>query len=904
LVGLVAPLLIATTAALALGGSIDGWGRQRVRWWPLVVVAIGVQLPMYSSPFRTWPPVVAAGPLLGALTMALVLLVLVRNASGPVRPACLLAALGIGLNLAAMLANGGWMPRAEELAVLLGDGGIRAPAQPDLVATNTLPMGPNTRLTWLSDILPQPSWLPSANLVSVGDLLLSAGAAWWAFLVTLGHKRLPRKPLRLGQLSRTAYRQIRTRQIHTRPLLRDLYIAALTLAAAALFLGAAQYSPSDAWDLQAVLVLAVAAAVAERLAVPLPRGGAVSVATIPHMVAALLLPPWVAMVAAGLGMLADQLVGRTGLRKTLFNVSSVLLTVGATAVVADWLGLQRNTLGRPDQWQQVPAFLVVSAVYYAATNLFVSTIVSISSGTPIQRSLFDNASFAVPAEVGVCGIGALIAVLWVLSPPWVLLILFPAVVSQVTLIYISSSKRKSEQLLHQAHHDLLTGLPNRSRLIMSLEEALAGPNPRSFALLLLDLDRFKEVNDSFGHQSGDRLLREIGPRLRGVLRESDVLARLGGDEFALLLPMTDATGGVVVAEQLLRALEEPFGIDGHAFQIGGSIGIATYPVDGLSPSDLMRRADVAMYAAKRANFGLAVYAPELDVNSLEQVTLYGELRRAIELGELRLHFQPKLDVCTGALSGVEALVRWQHPDRGLVYPDQFIPLAERTGLIRPLGQWVLEAAVRQCRAWEDQGRVVEVAVNLGAYNLDEHGLPNAIAGLLERYAVPAQRLRVEITETTLMRDPDNARRVLDELRASGVRVSIDDFGTGYSSLAYLKRLPADELKIDRSFVQHMAIDAGDTAIVRSVIALGHELGLLVTAEGIEDAASLDRLRAFGCDCAQGYFLARPMDAEALSDGFLERMPSAAPLAAGDALAANQAHGVHDRALADDRAIAA
>ena len=866
MVGLVAPLLISTVAALALGGSIDGWSRQRIQWWPLVLVALGVQLPLYSPPFDTWPVVVAAGPWLGSVTMALVVVMLVRNAVGPVRGACLLAAVGIGLNLVVITANGGWMPRAEELTVLLGDGGIRAANQPDLVASNTAPMRPDTHLAWLGDTFAQPAWLPMANLVSIGDLLLSAGAAWWAFVATLGPDGLLQ--LRLGQVlraSRTASNAFRSRAVW-----RDVYIAAIALAAAALLLAATRYVAADQWDARGVLLLVVAMAVAERLAVPLPRAGAVSVATIPHIVAALLLPPWVAMVAAGAGMLLDQVVGRAGVRKSVFNIASVVLTVGVTALIADWAGLQSTVLGRPDQWQQVPAFLLVSSAYYASTNLLVSAVVSISTGTPIQRSLLENATFAVPAELGVCGIGGLIALLWVLSPPWVLLILFPAVVSQVTLIYISSSKRQAEQLRHQAHHDLLTGLPNRSALMASLEEVLAGLNPQPFALLLLDLDRFKEVNDTFGHQSGDLLLREIGPRLRGVLRESDVLARLGGDEFALLLPVTQATRAVEVGEQLLHALEEPFGLDGHALQIGGSIGIAAYPTDGSSPSDLMRRADVAMYAAKRANLGVAVYAPELDVNSPEQVTLYGELRRAIDGDELRLHFQPKVDVRSGAFAGVEALVRWQHPERGLVYPDQFIPLAERTGLIRPLGQWVLEAAVRQCQAWHDRGLTVEVAVNLGAYNLDDHGLPQAIGGLLERYAVPAQQLRVEITETTLMRDPDNARRVLEELRSTGVRVSIDDFGTGYSSLAYLKRLPADELKIDRSFVRHMAVDAGDAAIVRSVIALGHELGFVVTAEGVEDAASLEWLRTFGCDRAQGYFFARPLEADALAEALSAR----------------------------------
>jgi len=266
-----------------------------------------------------------------------------------------------------------------------------------------------------------------------------------------------------------------------------------------------------------------------------------------------------------------------------------------------------------------------------------------------------------------------------------------------------------------------------------------------------------------------------------------------------------------------------------------------------------------MYAAKRGNLGVSVYTLGLDDNSLGQVSLYGELRQAIEHAELRLHFQPKFEIGTGALADVEALVRWQHGERGLLAPDHFIPLAERTGLIKPLGRWVLEAAVRQSRTWQDLGLEVEVAVNLTTADLQDPDLPHTILELLDRWSVPPQRLRIEITETTLMFDPEHARRVLDRLRNAGIHVSIDDFGTGYSSLAYLKRLPADELQIDKSFVQQIATDPSDAAIVRSVVALGHELGLTVTAEGVEHLVTLNRLRAFGCDKAQGYLLGRPME---------------------------------------------
>jgi diguanylate cyclase (GGDEF)-like protein len=663
---------------------------------------------------------------------------------------------------------------------------------------------------------------------------------------------------------------------------RDVYIGGLTVGAGAALWFALTHPTADSWSAPGVLALIATMVIAERLEVPLPRSGAVSIATIPHMMAVLLLPPWLSISASAIGMLVDQGIGRTGLRRTIFNTASVMLTVGISSQLADWVELDTNHLGRPDQWLQVPAFLVVSAAYYTITNVLVSTVASLSSGTPIRQTLFDNAIFAVPAELAMCGIGGLIALLWIVCPPWAPIILFPTAISQVALTYISRSQRAAEQLRHQARHDILTGLPNRASLMLRLEDLLGSRSPWPFALLLIDLDRFKEVNDTFGHQAGDLLLREIGPRLTSALKDTALLARLGGDEFAVLLPSIDAMGAVAAAKRLLRTLDGGFAVDGHMVYVGGSIGIATYPADGSTALDLLRCADVAMYAAKRGNLGVSVYTLELDENNPSQVSLYGELRQAIEHADLRLHFQPKFEVGSGALAGVEALVRWQHGERGLLAPCDFIPLAERTGLIKPLGRWVLQSAVRQARVWHDSGLDVEVAVNLTTADLQDPNLAETILELLGRWSVPPQRLRIEITETTLMADAEHARRVLEQLRNVGIHVSIDDFGTGYSSLAYLKRLPADELKIDKSFVQQVATDAGDAAIVRSVVALGHELGLAVTAEGVERPATLDRLRAFGCDKAQGYLLGKPMEPDSLLEfarGLSARVPVVLPFPA-------------------------
>ncbi len=386
---------------------------------------------------------------------------------------------------------------------------------------------------------------------------------------------------------------------------------------------------------------------------------------------------------------------------------------------------------------------------------------------------------------------------------------------------------------------------------------------QSTALLVLDLDRFKEVNDTLGHDHGDLLLREVAVRLQHALAAHASVARLGGDEFAVLLPTTDLLQAQRHAEALITALRAPFELGGYSVETGVSIGIALAPDHGADFETLLRQADIAMYVAKRDGSGSAVYATEQDVHSPERLALIGELRHAIEGDALVLHYQPKLGCRTGELAGVEALVRWLHPERGLIPPDRFIPLAEQTGLIRPLTQWVIRTALEQCRIWRDQGLVMPVAVNLSMRNLHESDLVKTIEQALAESRLPTSALELEITESSLMVYPDHALAVLTQLSEMGVRIAVDDFGTGYSSLAYLKDLPVHELKIDRSFVGDMREQTRNRAIVRSTIDLAHHLGLRVVAEGVEDQETWDFLAQVGCDVAQGYHLSRPLVAGAV-----------------------------------------
>jgi diguanylate cyclase (GGDEF)-like protein len=430
----------------------------------------------------------------------------------------------------------------------------------------------------------------------------------------------------------------------------------------------------------------------------------------------------------------------------------------------------------------------------------------------------------------------------------------------------------SRRLRRQALHDALTGLPNRTLLHERCEKAIgaAQRNGRTAALLLIDLDRFKEVNDTLGHDHGDELLVEVSRRLSTIVRRGDLLARLGGDEFAVLLCDVPHRGIVAeVATRLHGALERPFQLRGVAINLEASVGVALSPLHGDDVSTLLRRADVAMYEAKQSGARIETYDFERDPYSAERLSLLAELRRALDEDELVLHYQPKISLTSGRVIGVEALVRWQHPTRGLLPPAEFVPLAERTGMVADLTRWVLDAAVRECGEWRSAGIDLPVAINLAAGNIVDAGLPDAARATLERYGVPGNRLECEISEHTVMSDPRRAGEVLHRLRELGIRLSLDDFGQGQSSLSYLKRLPLDEVKIDRSFVLGMARDDYDAAIVRSTIDLARHLRLDVVAEGVESEEVADDLRALHCDIAQGFHFSRPLPGDALREWLAE-----------------------------------
>lgn len=436
------------------------------------------------------------------------------------------------------------------------------------------------------------------------------------------------------------------------------------------------------------------------------------------------------------------------------------------------------------------------------------------------------------------------------------------------IIATSIGRRLDEQnaaLLHQAQHDELTGLPNRGLLHSRLAHGLnlASQRNEPLALLIMDLDRFKEVNDTLGHSYGDELLRQSAARLQAALRPADTCARLGGDEFAIVLPDTHGDGAIACARSIQQALDRDFMVHGVSLRLRTSVGIAIHPQHGNSADSLIQRADVAMYDAKRRQSGHALYAAQADPNSLERLRLVNDLRVGIERGEFELHYQPKLSLTTSTLDGVEALVRWKHPQLGLVAPDRFIQLAEQNGLIHQLTAWVLREAIATAAKWHAQGRQITVAVNLSPLDLLDETLPTHIAAWLEEARLPPALLELELTESAAMDDVARAAATFETLSAMGIRIAIDDFGTGMSSLSYLKRLPFDDLKIDRSFVTDMLRDDHNAVLVRSIIDLAHNLGRRVIAEGIEDRDTLQRLQVLGCDAAQGYFISRPVPAAQL-----------------------------------------
>ncbi|MDD5287057.1 MAG: EAL domain-containing protein [Desulfuromonadaceae bacterium] len=420
---------------------------------------------------------------------------------------------------------------------------------------------------------------------------------------------------------------------------------------------------------------------------------------------------------------------------------------------------------------------------------------------------------------------------------------------------------REEQIRYQAYHDRLTGLPNRECLHIELDKAIQSSQSADIApiLLMLNLNRFKAINGILGLRIGDLLLKQVGERLSSFVTESSITFHLGGDNFVLLFPEgRGVEHGVDIAQRLLAGFEGPFLVEGHPISLDARIGIAVSPIHGNDTETLIKCVDIAAHLAKDSADDYTVYSPRLDKQAPRQLTMLGELRQAIEQDDLVLYYQPKINIKDGRISGVESLVRWNHPEHGLVPPDDFIPLAEQTGLIKPLTRWALKTAFAQKEAFRKSGLEIKVAVNLSARNLQDEQLPLVVSELLQYYKIDPPSIILEITESAIMLDPERSMQIIKRLDGLGVNISIDDFGTGYSSLGYLQRLPVDELKIDKSFVTQMDRNSNDVVIVRSVIELAHNLGLKVTAEGIETKETYDMLEQLGCDRGQGYLMSRPL----------------------------------------------
>ena len=420
------------------------------------------------------------------------------------------------------------------------------------------------------------------------------------------------------------------------------------------------------------------------------------------------------------------------------------------------------------------------------------------------------------------------------------------------------------QAMHDATHDALTDLPNRILLRDRLQQAIhsAQRENRPLAVLLLDLNRFKDINETLGHYQGDRLLKHVASRLKHVVRDADTLARLGGDEFAIILnPLSSLNDIHTVANKIQKALAPPYTLDGLNVDVQASVGAALFPEHATDADTLLQRTDVAMYAAKQEKKSFVLYSEKLDQQSPRRLTLMSELREAIKNDELTLRFQPIINNRSNGVHEVEVLVRWDHKIHGTMTPDEFIPMAERTGLIYPITQWVIKNALKQQAAWRAIGLDVGIAVNISAQTLLDPEFPDQVTGLIAAYDVSPQRITLEITESSIMFDQELALHILSRFAEMGVRIAIDDFGTGYSSLSYLKKLPVSHLKIDKSFVLDMLDNENDAIIVNATIDLGHNLGLQVIAEGVENEETLNRLKMRGCDAMQGYHINYPLRGE-------------------------------------------
>ena len=569
----------------------------------------------------------------------------------------------------------------------------------------------------------------------------------------------------------------------------------------------------------------------------------------------------VAVLVQALAVVLSDLSRRKAPWRTCFNVGQYTLCWAAASLAMGLLGTRGSLTAPVDiDGGDLAAAVVGAVTYFVMNQLLVTVVLALKSGQGWWSLL--RADLAYEAVTN----GALLA----LSPLVVLAMeegaaFLPLLLPPLLAVYgVASIALEREQ---QALTDTLTGLANRKQLAERTAEALARGD---VALLLFDLDRFKEVNDTLGHHVGDQLLEVVAARLTAASREEDTVSRLGGDEFAVLLPGADRALADQAARRLLAAICAPLVLGGLLVDIGASVGLAVAPEDGAALDVLLQHADVAMYLAKEAGGGVESYDARRDPNTTNRLVMLGELRRALAGGELEVHYQPKADLRTGAVEAVEALVRWRHPERGLVPPNDFVPLAESSGMIEDLTAYVLDAAVAQVAQWRAVGLDLSVAVNVSVRDLSGGLLPGRVTAALARHGVPAASLLLEVTEGSLFAESHRARATLRQLDALGVTLALDDFGTGYSSLGHLRRLPVRELKVDRSFVQRMSVDQRDRAIVRSVIDLAAGLSMRVVAEGVEDQTTWDLLREMGCSSAQGWHLSRAQPEHVLTPWLLAR----------------------------------
>lgn len=583
--------------------------------------------------------------------------------------------------------------------------------------------------------------------------------------------------------------------------------------------------------------------------------------------------PVPAMVAQAIASIIVDTTTRRGLLKIGFNAGQYLLGVGLTGLAVTAI-VPAPVL----QGSLTPKSLLVvclgAAVFVLVNNSLVGLIVAISARAQVVKTIWETLVHEARSDWVLLGLAPIVVVVAEHSL-WLLPMLLLPVIGVYQSVMVSIEKE------HQATHDALTDLPNRTLFNARLQEALGRNDPDLVGVFLLDLDRFKEVNDTLGHQAGDQLLRSVAERLVETLPDTATIARFGGDEFAFFVPGLRSTGDAeALAREAAAALNDPFTLMTCRLEVEGSIGIALAPEDGADPDGLVQKADTAMYVAKADHTTCQVYDAKKDRNSTRRLALLGDLRDSIAAGHIWLAFQPKLQLRSGDTNCVEALVRWTHPEHGELQPDEFIPLAERTGLIQPLTTHILEEGARHLRAWRERDPQRTLAINLATRSLVDLHLVDEVRQVLRRWDLPPGSIELEITESSIMTDPARARRTLHDLSAMGIRLSIDDFGTGYSSLAYLQQLPVREVKIDRSFIRDLARNPSDRVIVESTIYMASRLGLEVTAEGVEDEETLDLLRDLGCHHAQGFFIGRPMPADRLDEWFEQRRRPPAVAAGG------------------------